>query len=97
MAIPDFQTAKTYGDVQQHVSPYGQVDGTVGINVADIREATKGAMKQFYIAVPGGGDVKVTNLDGITCTVKFQDGVNAVPITEVVADPGNPNRIDLFY
>ena len=94
----DFQTAKNHADVQQHVSPYDRIDASAtGITADEVQTAMEGYIQQIYISVPGGGDVKVTSLDNRTTTVKFQDGVNPIPIKAVVQDPDNPTQVDVFY
>ncbi len=96
--MQDFQTAKDYAEVQQHVSPYGRIDATAtGITADQVQSTMKGYIQQIYLSVPGGGDVKVKSLDDRTVTVKFQDGVNPIPVQEVVQDPDNPTQVDVFY
>jgi ABC-type oligopeptide transport system substrate-binding subunit len=88
-------------NVQEHVSPYGRIDGTsTGITADDVSQTVsgeKGRITQIYISLSSSADVKVKSLDDRTVTIEFQSGVNPVPLKEVISDPGNPTQIDIYY
>lgn len=96
-----FGTSIKNRNVQQHVSPYGRIDATdTGITAQEVSQAEAGSkhsISQIFISVPGGGDVKVKNLNDNIVTVKFTEGINPVPMKEVIKDDDNPTQVDIFY
>jgi len=98
--IPRFKRAKAFGYVQLHVSPLRRIDAiNNGFTLIDVQAITGNSVQQFYLSIPGitSHDVKVQSLDGRTVTVRFQVGINQVPVAAVIPDPGNPPEVDIYY
>ena len=100
---------ETYHTQEAHVQPlyYTTIDGTTdSLTAEEVSQAIAGdnlSIKKIYLGLETGGNVKIKRIDttkdgsDITGTPHFSEGINVVPVKEVISDADNPATIHIYY